>query len=81
MFSIIGIISYLISDVPSDVKAKLAREKHLAKEALYQAELEKVRKEKMNQKDHQLDGGINSDGITSNSVNRAEHSSTTSKGS
>ncbi|GAB6023958.1 hypothetical protein CHUAL_008688 [Chamberlinius hualienensis] len=50
VFTITGIVTYLIPDVPSDVKAKLEKEKLLAREALYEAELEKIRQEKVKRK-------------------------------
>ncbi|XP_063303296.1 anoctamin-4 isoform X1 [Pelobates fuscus] len=50
VFCIKNLISYLIPDLPKDLRDRMRREKYLIQEMMYEAELERVQKEKKERK-------------------------------
>ncbi|XP_029455582.1 anoctamin-4 [Rhinatrema bivittatum] len=50
VFSIKNLISYLIPDLPKDLRDRMRREKYLIQEMMYEAELERVQKERKERK-------------------------------
>ncbi|KAM9313105.1 anoctamin-4 [Gastrophryne carolinensis] len=50
VFCIKHLISYLIPDLPKDLRDRMRREKYLIQEMMYEAELERVQKEKRERK-------------------------------
>lgn len=49
VFAVKTLIAYLIPDLPKDLRDRMRREKYLIQEMMYEAELERLQKEK-NQK-------------------------------
>lgn len=50
VFSIKTLIAYLIPDLPKDLRDRMRREKYLIQEMMYEAELERLQKEKNDKK-------------------------------
>ena len=50
MFAIKTLIAYLIPDLPKDLRDRMRREKYLIQEMMYEAELERLQKEKNERK-------------------------------
>ncbi|XP_056131795.1 anoctamin-4-like [Lampris incognitus] len=51
VFAIKTLIAYLIPDLPKDLRDRMRREKYLIQEMMYEAELERLQKEKNKRKD------------------------------
>uniref|UniRef100_A0A3B3RBH5 Anoctamin n=1 Tax=Paramormyrops kingsleyae TaxID=1676925 RepID=A0A3B3RBH5_9TELE len=52
VFTIKNLIAYLIPDLPKDLRDRMRREKYLIQEMMYEAELERLQKEKNEKKRH-----------------------------
>lgn len=50
VFAIKTLIAYLIPDLPKDLRDRMRREKYLIQEMMYEAELERLQKEKNEKK-------------------------------
>lgn len=50
VFCIKHLISYLIPDLPKDLRDRMRREKYLIQEMMYEAELERLQKERKERK-------------------------------
>ncbi|XP_043943716.1 anoctamin-4 isoform X3 [Protopterus annectens] len=50
VFTVKNLISYLIPDLPKDLRDRMRREKYLIQEMMYEAELERLQKEKKERK-------------------------------
>lgn len=50
VFAIKTLIAYLIPDLPKDLRDRMRREKYLIQETMYEAELERLQKEKNEKK-------------------------------
>lgn len=57
VFAIKTLISYLIPDLPKDLRERMRREKHLIQELMYEAELERLQREKKKKKNDDDDDG------------------------
>lgn len=57
VFAIKTLISYLIPDLPKDLRERMRREKHLIQELMYEAELERLQREKKKKKNNDDDDG------------------------
>uniref|UniRef100_A0A8C9SR52 Anoctamin n=1 Tax=Scleropages formosus TaxID=113540 RepID=A0A8C9SR52_SCLFO len=52
VFTIKNLIAYLIPDLPKDLRDRMRREKYLIQEMMYEAELERLQKERNEKKKH-----------------------------
>lgn len=50
VFAIKTLIAYLIPDLPKDLRDRMRREKYLIQEMMYEAELDRLQKEKNEKK-------------------------------